>query len=218
MSAVDQGRVGELQGQDGAIQPLRLTRKGALASTDAHARYQEANLRGNLYTLTVAAGTPTAYTGAAAGSPLLAIHNPSNSNKAAVVIGVGLGITTFPVITTTSASSVLEAYIGPSATPTGTTSNPLNLATGKPTGSAMLGFSNTALTGSTALTFAHAIATVAAISNATIEVAGLLSSDWTEVAGLLIATPGNEVAVGLRTVPASIVVDCTIVWEEVPYP
>src|SRR5207247_8539121 len=84
MSAVDQGRVGELLGTDGAIQPLRLTRKGGLAAADVQARYQESVLRGNVYFLSLSAGAPTAFIGAAGGTPLLGIYNHVGRGQALV--------------------------------------------------------------------------------------------------------------------------------------
>ena len=80
------------------------------------------------------------------------------------------------------------------------------------------GFVNTALTGSTALTaLLTGLATIIAVSNATIEVGATLTESWVDIGGLLVAIPGNEVAVGLVTVPASVVVDATLFWEEVSY-
>src|SRR5262245_59821083 len=111
MSMSSQGRVGELVGSDGAIQPLRLTRTGAVGTADVHAKYQEAIMRGNVYSLSVAAGTPVAYTGAAAGTPLLALFNPLGSAKALVGMVVLAAMSTVPVITTTSAATPVEAYI-----------------------------------------------------------------------------------------------------------
>ncbi len=215
---VDQGVAGPKTVGDGTAQPLRLGRDGGLVTQDAHSRYQEAILRGNVYSLSVGAGAPTAYTGAAAGTPLLCIHNPANSGKNLVVLAVLVGVSTVPVITTTSASTPVEAYIGPSTLPTGTTTAPLNLLTGATSGSIAKGFVNTALTGSTALTLAlGGLSTIAAVSNATVEVAFQISHSWIEVAGMLNAIPGNEVTIGVRTVPGSLAVDATIIWEEVPY-
>src|SRR5207245_11552270 len=84
MSVVDQGRVGELVGADGVIQPFRLTRKGGLAVTDVHAKYQEAVLRSNVYYLATGAAAPTATVGAAGGTRLIGIYKPTGSGKALV--------------------------------------------------------------------------------------------------------------------------------------
>jgi membrane-associated protease RseP (regulator of RpoE activity) len=211
--------VGPQSKADGSQLALRSSRTGAGVVTDAHGKYQEALLRGNVYSLSVVAGTPTAYTGAAGGTPLLAIHNPAGSQKALVVLAVILGITTTPVITTASAASTLRAYGGVSASPTGTVTAPTNMLTYAASGSIAKAFSNTPLTGSTALSIAIAgLATALSVSNATVEIGSTLTSSWVDVAGTLVAIPGNEIAVGLVTVPGSIAVDATIIWEEVPYP
>src|SRR5205809_6167191 len=98
MSAVDQGRVGELLGSDGAIQPLRLTRKGGLAAADVQARYQEAVLRGNVYYLATGAAAPTAFVGAAGGTPLIGVLNPTGSGKALVFLAGPTTITAVPSV------------------------------------------------------------------------------------------------------------------------
>lgn len=216
-----QGRVGELAGQDGAIQPIRLGRKGAVVTQDAHAKYQEAIMRGNVYSLSVAAGAPTAYTGAAAGTPLLAIFNATGSGKALVALAITVGMSTVPVITTASAATPVEAYLGtPGVIGTGTTTNPTNMLTGSATGSVAKGYSNTVLTGQTnALNLVlGGITTLGAVSNATVEVGAIIPQSFVDLGGSLVIIPGNLGAIGCRTVPTSLAVDVSILWEEVPYP
>src|SRR2546428_12191007 len=87
MSVVDQGRVGELVGADGVIQPFRLTRKGGLAVTDVPAKYQEAVLRGTVYYLATGAAAPTAFVGAAGGTPLIGDSHSTGSGQALVLLG-----------------------------------------------------------------------------------------------------------------------------------
>src|SRR5712664_3100170 len=91
--------VGPQTRSDGTQQALRGSRTGAGVVTDAHGRYQEAVLRGNVYSLSAAAAAPTAYTGAAAGTPLLAVFNPAGTGKALVGLAVLAGMSTVPVIT-----------------------------------------------------------------------------------------------------------------------
>ena len=78
---------GLVQGQ---IQGLRGDKTAALVITDGHARYQEAVIQGNVYSLaTAAAGVTIAAANvfsAANAQPLVGIFNPANSGVNAVVL------------------------------------------------------------------------------------------------------------------------------------
>ncbi len=212
MSAVDQGRVGELLGADGAIQPIRLTRKGALATTDTHAKYQEAVLRGNVFFLSASAAAPTAFTGAAGGTPLIGVMNPAGSGKALVFLAASTTITAVP-----SAAGVVdsELWAGTSVLPTGTVTAPTNMATLQSTGSVSKGFVNTAMTGSTAI---NLVTGLSAFWWATAAAGAMASSGIVDLAGIIVAIPGVLVSLGVRTVPTSTTTDAFLMWEEVPYP
>ena len=212
MSAVDQGRVGELLGSDGAIQPIRLTRKGAIATADTHAKYQEAVLRGNVFFLSASAVPPTAFTGAAGGTPLIGVMNPAGSGKALVFLAASTTITAVP-----SAAGVVdsELWAGTSVLPTGTVTAPTNMATQQSTGSVSKGFVNTAMTSSTAI---NLVSGLSAFWWATAAAGALASSGIIDLAGIAVATPGVLVALGARTVPTSTTTDAFLMWEEVPYP
>jgi hypothetical protein len=212
MSAVDQGRVGELLGSDGAIQPIRLLRKGGLAAGDVSARYQEAVLRGNVYYLATGAAAPTAFIGAAGGTPLIGVYNPTGSGKALVFLLTSANPTAVP-----TAAGVInpELWAGVSVLPTGTVSAPTNMATQQSTGSIAKGFVNTTMTSSTAI---NLVTGISSFWWATAAAGAMMSSGIVELAGMLVATPGVLVALGVRTVPTSTTIDPFLMWEEVPYP
>jgi hypothetical protein len=212
MSAVDQGRVGELLGSDGAIQPIRLTRKGALAAADAQGRYQESILRGNVYYLATGAAAPTAFTGAAGGTPLIGVMNPTGSGKALVFLFTSATPTAVP-----TAAGVIdpELWAGISVLPTGTVTAPTNMATQQSAGSVAKGFVNTAMTSSTAINF---VSGIGSFWWATAAAGAQMSNGIVELSGILVATPGVLVALGVRTVPTSLTIDPFLMWEEVPYP
>jgi len=212
MSAVDQGRVGELLGSDGTIQPLRLTRKGGLAAADVQARYQEAVLRGNVYYLAAGAAAPTAFVGAAGGTPLIGVMNPTGSGKVLVFLAASTTITAVP-----SAAGVVdsEMWAGVSVLPTGTVTAPTNMANQQSTGSIAKGFVNTAMTSSTAI---NLVTGLSAFWWATAAAGAMASSGIVDLAGITVAIPGVLVALGVRTVPTSTTTDAFLMWEEVPYP
>ena len=202
-------RVGIQKNSDGAVAIARGGYTGAAVVQDAHAKYAETVMRGNVFFMSVAAGAPTAYVGAAGGTPLLAIHNPTGSGKALVVLAAtGLIRATASGAGTTD----LALWAGASVIPTGTITQPRN-ALSFAQGGIGVGFSNTALTGSTALNLALALngyywATAAA---------AYANQGFVDVGGLVVLVPGMQVALGATVVPTSTTWDVSLFWEEIPY-
>ncbi len=202
--------VGPVTRADGFVDgPVRVGREGEATVTDAHGRYYEANRRGSVFLLSGTALAPTAYVGAGAGTPLLAIHNPVTSGKILELLAVGFA---HRVGGSAAGATTLAAWSGVSAQPTGTQTVPRNSYSQQQAGSTALGFVNTALTGSTALNLAlplwgYQIIGATPVSQA--ESPGLL-----DVAGLVIAVPGNQIAVGLTVAVASLTADIAMLWEE----
>src|SRR5690348_1962539 len=203
-------KIGADWGGAGSFKPLTSGVSGAQRTTDAHARYMDATMAGRTYMLSVSAGAPTAYVGAAAGTPLLAVFNPANSNKYLIAL-----FASFAQRAAASAvgSTGLDLWSGPSVAPTGTKTSPTNILSQAASGSAAFGFVNTALTGSTALTNVLPLATLGVAAAATaLGLPGLY-----EVPGIVIASPGNMIALGLTVIPASLTADAALIWEEVPF-
>jgi hypothetical protein len=207
-----QARVGEIVGQDGAIQPLRLGRKAATVIQDAHGKYQEAVMRGNVFFVSSANVSPTAYIGASNGTPLLNIRNPNASGKVIVILAVSVGI-----YTVSSAAGVADFafYCYPNATlNTGTKTNPVNALTFLAAGSSAYAYVNVALTNSTAYNFLMAVANWYWAT----AVYAVLSCNFIDLGGCIVLLPNNEVALGLSVVPTSTTVNFAVFWEEIPYP
>lgn len=202
--------IGPQYGSLGAPKPFTAGPSGAQRVQDAHGRYLQAVLENRGFFLSVAAGTVTAYTGGAAGTPLLAIHNPTGSNKLLVPLMVGFA----PRAAASAAGQAnLEMWSGPSAAPTGTKTAPTNGLSLAGAGSSALGFVNTALTGSTALSFAMALSTYYWATAA----GAFMSPTMFDVAGFAVAAPGNQIALGLTAALTSLTADAAIFWEELPY-
>lgn len=199
---------GPLWGGLGAGSPFTATPSGAQRVADAHGRFMEAVLRGNTYYLSAAAAGPTAYVGASAGSPLLAIHNPANSKRIFQVLVVGFSQR---AVATAAGQFGLNFWSGVSAQPTGTVTPARNAYSQQTTGSAALGFVNTALTGSTALNLSLPLHT-----HYWATAAGAISSPgFFDIGALLFCVPGNQVAIGVTTVPTTVTVDIAMYWEEI---
>ena len=203
-------KVGPQIASDSSIILQRASRSGATVSTDAHARFYEAVARGNVYYLAGGALPPAAFTGGAGGQPLISIYNPTGSGKLLTVLAASIGVTAVP-----TAAGVVnpELYAGVSAIPTGTATAPVNALTQVATGSVARGSLNVATTSSSAITIALALSS---FWWATAAAGAVTSNGLQPVEGLVTASPGVLVALGVRTVPTSLTVTCSLFWEEVP--
>lgn len=198
---------------DGNVIDARGGRQGDAIVSELHGRYYEQTYRGNVFSLSVvAAAAITAYVGAAAGTPQIALWNPAGSGKNAVIISANYA----NVVAASAAGTVAWGlYFGPTAAITqATTSAPINMATLNAAGSVMTGFRNVALTSSTALT---GVIPVGAYYWATAAGAALVSQpSEIELAGKLIIPPGAMLALGGSSALTSATWLGSLVWEEVP--
>ena len=203
-------KVGSDWGNAGTFKPLTSGISGAQRTQDAHARYLDALLAGRVFKIQGTASAPTAYVGAAGGTPLGMVHNPTGSGKVAALLAIGIALRASASGANTTAGVV---WSGPSVAPSANTSLPtsaLSLATG---GSACMAVVNAGATSSTALVVAMGLfnyywATAAA------------AAGWNaffDIGGLVTAIPGNQFAFGMTTVPTSVTFDWAMYWEEVPY-
>lgn len=206
-----EGRVGIQQAQDGASTTVRMERTGGLVKSDAHGRYNEAVRIGNVYTLTAANATPTAYVGAGnTGVPFIAIYNPVGSGKNCVLLQAGIASRTTP--TTSTVLTGFDIWGGVSAATTGTRVVATNMYTLQTSGSITYGVVNTATTGSTSLSLVMPLGTHYWATAAS----GILNPLWVDIAGSIICPPGCMVALGATIVITTATYDATLMWEEVP--
>lgn len=199
---------GPLWGGTGTPAPFTSANSGAQRVTDAHGKYFEAVSRGNVFFMSVAAGAPTAYTGAAGGTPLLAVHNPAGSGKVLNLLMTSAGSR---VVASSIGPTAIALWAGASVVPTGTQTTPRNALTFAQSGGMGLGFSNAALTGSTALNLAmvlnnHFWGTSVGVSNAT----GMV-----DLSGMIVLMPGMQAAVGATLALTGLTWDVSLFWEEI---
>ncbi len=204
-----QGQVGPTQASDGTTPAVRLLKDTSMGVSDTHSRYQEAVYRGNVYFLNVSAGAPTAFVGAAGGTPLLGIMNPLASTKNLVLLGAMIGNR---VAASAAGTVTFNLWAGVSVNPTGTQTNPVNMLTMNSSGSAARGFSNAALTSSTAIGQVMPLATYYWATAA----AAFMAPTTFDIAGMVIVVPGNLLALGATAALTSATWDATLVWEEIP--
>lgn len=206
----DLQKVGGDWGGLGTFKPFTAGPSGAQRVQDAHGRFLDAVLGNRMFYLPFPAAAPTAYVGAAGGTPLACVHNPANSGKLLVAMAVGIA---GRATATAAGTTGLDLWTGPSAIPTGTQTPPTNALSQTPGGSTGKGFINTALTGSTALNLALALFT-----HYWATAAGAISSPgFFPIEGLVVAPPGGQIAIGLTVAPTALTVDGALYWEEIPY-
>lgn len=200
---------GPINGGTGTPSPFTASITGAQRVTDAHGAYLEASARGYVYFMSIAAGAPTAYVGAAGGTPLLAIHNPTGSGKVANLLYASAAPR---IVASAIGHTAIEIWAGASVTPTGTQTQPRNSASFAQ-GGEILGFSNAALTGSTALNFALALNTYFWGTS----VGQNSSPAVMDLRGLLSLKEGMQAAVGATVALTALTWDVSLWWELVPF-
>lgn len=200
---------GPLYGGTGTPSPFTAGITGAQRVSDAHGKYFEAATRGNIYFMSIAAGAPTAYVGAAGGTPLLAIHNPVGSGKIANLLYASAGSR---VVASSIGPTAIALWAGSSVAPTGTQTTPRNSATFAQGGD-ILGFSNAALTSSTALNLAMVLSThFWGTSVGTYTTPGVV-----DLGGLITLKEGMQAAIGATLALTGLTWDVSLWWELVPY-
>lgn len=198
-----EGRAGQSLVTDGARELVRLTRSRALAVADAHGRWVEPVLRGNVFTAMVAAVAPGTALGTA---PPLALWNPPGSGKILAPIWLDVGF----VSGTLGAGHLCAAWAAQSAAPSGgselvVTNNLLAATKG----------SGRAWSGSTVTT---GIQLGSLVTLGTTPTTPNLQPCTLELAGRYLVQPGTYLAFqGIAATGTSPLVSLGLSWEELPF-
>lgn len=210
---INQNIVGQpSSGGANAILSGRAGQLGDVIVSELHGRYYETTYRGNSFLLSVsAAAAVTAFSGAAGGTPMLALFNPSGSGRNAVLSKVSVG----NVVAASAVGTVSFAlWFGATAAITqATTVTPWNMGTQLQSGSVVTGFRNVALTSSTAATNAIALSSYYWATAAGV---GLVSNGVVDLEGAVIIPPGSYCALGGSAALTSATWIGSLQWEEVP--
>jgi len=207
----DQGKVGPVTGGDGTVQNLRLGRDSAIVTQDAHARYQEAVVRGNVYTGTAIQITIVAANNSplgAGGTPVVGIFNPTSSGKNAVIWrAVAATASGTPAAQPFCIWNVIPAPAGITAAGT----SGVNNFTFAAAGSQMKLFSNAAWTGSSAATALRPIGGITAVA------AGSTNPTVSEeTAGEIVVPPGAAAGIACGNAAGTTwILSASMTWEEV---
>jgi hypothetical protein len=210
---INQNIVGQpASGSANAILSGRAGQLGDVIMSELHGRYYETTYRNNSFLLSVStAAAVTAFSGAAGGTPMLAIFNPSGSGRNAVLNKVSVG----NVVAASAAGTVSFAlWFGATAAITqATTVTPWNMGTQLQSGSVVTGFRNVALTSSTAASNAIALSSYYWATAAGV---GLVSNGIIDLEGAVIVPPGSYCALGGSAALTSATWIGSLQWEEVP--
>lgn len=204
---------GPIWGGSGSPVPFTASGSGAQRVTDAHARYMDAVLRGNVFTLTTAYAGVTLVAASAIGqtawSPAVGIFNPIGSGKVCVILA---GFANY-LSGTPTAGGIVWGFVAPNAGVTAAGGNgAVNAYTMQTGGSAAKTFVMSAMTGSAAAAmlspfpasaFAGAIAATTPLGA------------WHEVAGMYLVPPGGVIGIS-GTVGTATLLQAFLAWEEIP--
>lgn len=217
-------RTGPIVTSDGAVNPARADKQGATVTTDAHGRFQEAALRGYLFSagMTLTSISNASFTTGTLGAtctPIIGLWNPFGSGKNLVLLQARLQMVTTAITTPTGPGGLVWATsVNQSAISTGIT--PLSRLSLTASGAVGKGFANTALTGlSGNLTVQEASGFSTFVNNQSTAETGAgfyTSHGGIEVLdGAFIIPPGGVIALLGTTTPVAISATSSILWEEV---
>jgi hypothetical protein len=217
---------GPVYGTTGSSVPLRADITGAQITSDAHGRFQEAALRGFLFsagmtTTSISNATFTTGTLGATCTPIIGLWNPLGSGKNLVVLQARVQLIANAVTTFTGPGGLMWCTaVNQSAISTGIV--PLSRLSLVASGSVGKGFANTALTGlSGNLTVQEASGIISFSNNFSnaLTAAGQATAGGGGIDlidGAIILVPGSVLALLGTTTPVSVSAASSILWEEVP--
>ena len=201
-------KVGPRVAADGAILETRSEKSGAIVTADAHGRYQEAVLRGNVFFACNQAGIATG-AGLATAAKNMTLYNPLGSGKNLVLLEITAAITVAPAAYPGSImlAANLPTPTVPAAPATATAETVQNALLGSASGAAKVYNTCTLAAAPVAI---RNFASAAWITTGTTTSMGVVKD---EVAGAIILPPGCYVSI---MATAAVTLQCSMTWEEVP--
>jgi len=216
---------GPLYGTTGTSTPFRADLSGAQIVADGHGRFQEAALRGTLFSAgmtvtSISNVTFTTGTLGATGTPIIGLWNPVGSGKNLVVLQARLQI----VMTTLGARTGPGAFmwcvgVNQSAITTGIV--PFSRLSLVASGAVGKAYANTALTG---LSGNLTVMEAAGVQGGPMPVSGTdvlgvvpyAAPSVDNIDGAIVLVPGSVLALLCTTTPVGVSAASSILWEEVP--
>lgn len=202
--ATSEVKVGPQANSNGSQVVMRGGRTGEAVVTDAHSRYQEAVLAGNVYVASTQAGQALSI-GLSTTQTGFTLTNPAGSGKYLVVIGAQIAPTSAPA----GVSSLVWAANVNTVAAAVTQTTPLTVR------NALLGAGSTAVgLAASAVTLPAAPVVVRAVGGGPVATGSINSAFiQDEIAGGLVLAPGTALSLSALTTAISAVI--SVVWEEV---
>lgn len=215
---------GPVPGTTGTSVPFRADITGAQVVTDGHGRFQEAALRGTLFsggmtTTSISNSTFTTGTLTASCTPIIGLWNPPNTGKNLVVLQARVQLIVTALNRTGGGGFVWASSTGQSAISTGIT--PWNRLSLSSSGSVAKVYANTALTG---LSGSLVVQEASGVLGGPMPVSGTdvlgvvpyAAPCIDPIDGAIILAPGAVIALLATTTPVGLSAASSILWEEVP--
>lgn len=168
---------------------------------------------GRVFTSTVAAANPTAFTGGAAGTPLIGIYNPAGSGVDLVLLEAVIGVRTTGTAAAATDFSHFGANQGATAI-TGALTAPRQLYSMTTTGSVAQALANVANTGALASALLRPSVSLGNVPATTAVLNYGLFRD--EIKGEIVIAPGIYYAFGASATLTAASIDVAVMWAEVP--
>ena len=165
-----------------------------------------------VFTAAVAGANPTAFTGGAAGTPLIGLYNPASSGVDLVILQARVGVRT----TGTAAVAVDLNFWGVNqggVAVTGTNTAPYNVYSQAQTGSVATAMLNVANTAALASTLRAASVSIGLTPATSIMTPGIFVDP---VDGAIIVSPGSYLAYGASGTLTAASLDVSLLWAELP--
>ena len=185
---------------------------GELIVSEALPPYYSLVKSGIVFSLAGLAQNPAAFTGGAAGTPLLGLYNPASSGRDLVLLYAALGVRT----TGTAAATIDFNWFGANqggVAITGTQTAAANAYSQAATGSVAYGMVNVANTAALASTLRRPSLSLGNVTTTAGLNAGLFVDD---IKGALIVAPGCYLALGASAALTAASIDVSLFWAEVP--
>jgi hypothetical protein len=192
--------------------PFPQDQQGNVGVSEYAPRYYLQAYSGQTFFTSVAAAAPTAYTGAAGGTPLIGLWNPATTGRNLILLRASVALAT--QATTTLNTTSIRLYGGPTAAITqATVSTPVNTLSLAGSGSIAKAYLNVATTASTALTY---IESIGSYWWSTAVGTGLTPPVMWDFAGSILVAPGNMIALSPYAALTAATYDAALFWSELP--
>lgn len=217
MADPTQTRVGIIpQLPDGGVgNPVRLARQGELVTQNQHGMYQEAVVRGQVFSLSLITSTGVAagqiVAASAAASTQFAVFNPVGSGKNLSLLRLRMGV----ISGTAGAGAVMHSVFAgvPTLAASGTPVNNLVGAAASSIAKTYASAAGATLTGGVAPT-SLMVSTISYTNTAQATVTPAVIEDWID--GTIVIPPGFGYAPLQPAAGTSFLVTYGLTWEEVP--